>query len=302
MKAMKAASKGQSGEKQVEGKDIKFIVYACDAGMGSSALGAAALRKKLQKDGYKSITVKNFAIGSIPKDAQIVVSHEKLAERAKADSPQAEHIWVKDFTNNNVYDIISERLKGGGIEAPAPDAGGAEEETTSLKEGVLLKENVKVGLKSVSKEEAMDIINETKNNGTEIYYILKEKESKKNSGKKKIPKSDNYKSEYLSQKNIMNLKAPKVPINYKQIFNIDKNTIQKEIGDKEYIEDILKDKYKKNKEFKEISVISHDKLLHLITNKNMYNIQESKSKYNKLSITERFRHKYLTTVYFFPKK
>ena len=147
-----------------------------------------------------------------------------------------------------------------------------------------------------------NIINETKNNGTEIYYILKDKESKKNFGKKKIPKSDNYKSEYLSQKNIMNLKAPKVPINYKQIFNIDKNTIQKEIGDKEYIEDILKDKYKKNKEFKEISVISHDKLLHLITNKNMYNIKESKSKYNKLSITERFRHKYLTTVYFFPKK
>ena len=158
MKAMKAASKGQAveGEKQVEGKDIKFIVYACDAGMGSSALGAAALRKKLHKDGYKNITVKNFAIGNIPKDAQIVVSHEKLAERARADSPQAEHIWVKDFTNNNVYDVISERLKGGGISAPAPDAGGVEEEAgPTLKEGVLLKENVKVGLKTVSKEEAI---------------------------------------------------------------------------------------------------------------------------------------------------
>ncbi|MBQ6006430.1 MAG: PTS mannitol transporter subunit IICBA [Selenomonadaceae bacterium] len=158
MKAMKAASKGQAveGEKQVEGKDIKFIVYACDAGMGSSALGAAALRKKLHKDGYKNITVKNFAIGNIPKDAQIVVSHEKLAERARADSPQAEHIWVKDFTNNNVYDVISERLKGGGISAPAPDASGAEEEAgPTLKEGVLLKENVKVGLKTVSKEEAI---------------------------------------------------------------------------------------------------------------------------------------------------
>ena len=153
MKAMKAASKGQDGEKQVEGKDIKFIVYACDAGMGSSALGAAALRKKLHKDGYNNITVKNFAIGSIPKDAQIVVSHEKLAERARADSPQAEHIWVKDFTNNNVYDVISERLKGGGVsaETPAEDNGGG----ATLKEGVLLKENVKVGLKSVTKEEAI---------------------------------------------------------------------------------------------------------------------------------------------------
>lgn len=159
MKAMKAASKGQSDEKQVAGADIKFIAYACDAGMGSSALGAAALRKKLHKDGYKQITVKNFAIGNIPKDAQIVVSHEKLAERAKADSPQAEHIWVKDFTNNNVYEIISERLKGGGVSAPS-SGGGEEEQTQSLKEGVLLKENVKVGLKSVSKEEAIQAAGE----------------------------------------------------------------------------------------------------------------------------------------------
>ena len=158
MKAMKAASKGQAGEKQVEGKDIKFIVYACDAGMGSSALGAAALRKKLHKDGYTNITVKNFAIGNIPKDAQIVVSHEKLAERARADSPQAEHIWVKDFTNNNVYDIISERLQGGGVATSEPvqeESGG-----NSLKEGVLLKENVKVGLKSVTKEEAIQAAGE----------------------------------------------------------------------------------------------------------------------------------------------
>ena len=158
MKAMKAASKGQAGEKQVEGKDIKFIVYACDAGMGSSALGAAALRKKLHKDGYTNITVKNFAIGSIPKDAQIVVSHEKLAQRAIDDSPQAEHIFVKDFTQNNVYDVISERLKGGGVtvsETPAEESGGS-----TLKEGVLLKQNVKVGLKSVTKEEAIQAAGE----------------------------------------------------------------------------------------------------------------------------------------------
>ena len=151
MKAMKAASKGVANEKQVAGKDIKFIVYACDAGMGSSALGAAALRKKLHKDGYNNITVKNFAIGNIPKDAQIVVSHEKLMQRAIDDSPQAEHIFVKDFTRNNVYDMISERLKG--VETSEAPAEAAPEE--KVKEGVLLMENVVVGLPSVSKEEAI---------------------------------------------------------------------------------------------------------------------------------------------------
>ena len=69
MAAMKAASKGQAAEKKVSGKELNFIAYACDAGMGSSALGAAALRKKLHKDGYTNITVKNFAIGNIPKEA-----------------------------------------------------------------------------------------------------------------------------------------------------------------------------------------------------------------------------------------
>ena len=172
MKAMKAASKGQSGEKQVAGKDIKFIAYACDAGMGSSALGAAALRKKLHKDGYKNITVKNFAIGNIPKDAQIVVSHEKLAERARADSPQAEHIWVKDFTNNNVYDVISERLKGGGVEAPVSDGSSEEESGTTLKEGVLIKSNVKVGLKSVSKEEAIKAAGTLKKNILKVCLLV----------------------------------------------------------------------------------------------------------------------------------
>ena len=151
MKAMKAASKGVANEKQVAGKDIKFIVYACDAGMGSSALGAAALRKKLHKDGYNNITVKNFAIGNIPKDAQIVVSHEKLMQRAIDDSPQAEHIFVKDFTRNNVYDMISERLKG--VETSEAPAEAAPEE--KVKEGVLLMENVVVGCESVSKEEAI---------------------------------------------------------------------------------------------------------------------------------------------------
>ncbi len=149
MAAMKAASKGVSGEKKVSGKDLKIIVYACDAGMGSSALGAAALRKKLRRDGYADISVTNCAIGNIPKDAQLVVSHEKLAARALEDSPQAEHIWVKDFMQNNVYDIVSERLKGvDKADAPVADA-------ERVKEGILLKENVVVGMKPVGKIDAI---------------------------------------------------------------------------------------------------------------------------------------------------
>jgi len=152
MSAKKAASKGQPAvreEKQVAGADIRTIVYACDAGMGSSALGAAALRKKLRRDGYKNISVTNCAIGNIPSDAQIVVSHEKLQERAIEDSPQAEHFFVKDFVQNDVYAVIAARLSG--VAATGEDVGGVQR----VGDGVLRKENIRLGLASEDRFDAI---------------------------------------------------------------------------------------------------------------------------------------------------
>ena len=155
MAERKNRGKELPAEKKVAGKDLKVIVYACDAGMGSSALGAAALRKKLKKDGYKDISVTNCAIGAIPQEAQLVISHEKLAERALADSSQAEHIWVRDFTQNNVYEIVTARLKEAAVETSAPAADAQEEAGETVSADVLRQENVKIGLPSVSREEAI---------------------------------------------------------------------------------------------------------------------------------------------------
>ena len=155
MAERKNRGKELPAEKKVAGKDLKVIVYACDAGMGSSALGAAALRKKLKKDGYKDISVTNCAIGAIPQEAQLVISHEKLAERALADSPQAEHIWVRDFTQNNVYEIVTTRLKEAAVETSAPASDAREETAETVSADVLRQENVKIGLPSVSREEAI---------------------------------------------------------------------------------------------------------------------------------------------------
>ena len=155
MAERKNRGKELPAEKKVAGKDLKVIVYACDAGMGSSALGAAALRKKLKKDGYKDISVTNCAIGAIPQEAQLVISHEKLAERALADSPQAEHIWVRDFTQNNVYEIVTARLKEAAVETSAPASDAREETAETASADVLRQENVKIGLPSVSREEAI---------------------------------------------------------------------------------------------------------------------------------------------------
>lgn len=89
--------------------NIRKVVFACDAGMGSSAMGAATLRNKFKEAGL-NIDVVNAAIEDIPADAQMVITHETLTERAKAVAPQAEHISIKNFINSPAYDELLNRL------------------------------------------------------------------------------------------------------------------------------------------------------------------------------------------------
>ncbi len=150
-------SKRVESDVVVKGSELKKIIYACDAGMGSSAMGASALRNKLKKAGYGYISVTNCAIGNIPSDAQIVVSHEKLADRAIADSPQAEHLFVQDFIKNDVYDIILAKLQN--VEAKVEEVTDSKENAVE-DETVLKRENIKMCLDTVTKEEAIKMAGE----------------------------------------------------------------------------------------------------------------------------------------------
>ncbi|MBO8163227.1 MAG: PTS mannitol transporter subunit IICBA [Brevibacillus sp.] len=111
----KAAEKMKQlkGNKQETGqsfaKQIHKVVFSCDAGMGSSAMGAAALRKKF-KDAGINVTVINTAINDIPEDADIVITHKSLTDRAKAKAPHAEHISINNFLNSPEYDELVKRL------------------------------------------------------------------------------------------------------------------------------------------------------------------------------------------------
>lgn len=92
---------------------VKKIVFACDAGMGSSAMGASILRNKVQKAGL-DIEVTNTAINQLPPDADIVVTHQNLTDRAKEKLPNAFHISVENFLNSPKYDELIEMLKNKG--------------------------------------------------------------------------------------------------------------------------------------------------------------------------------------------
>jgi len=90
----------------VPAQKITNIVFACDAGMGSSAMGASVLRKKISGAGIQGVTVTNKAIASLPGDADLVITQQQLTERAKAKEPQAVHVSVDSFMNAPEYDDV----------------------------------------------------------------------------------------------------------------------------------------------------------------------------------------------------
>ncbi|EOS58282.1 MULTISPECIES: PTS mannitol transporter subunit IICB [Paenibacillus] len=116
MKEMKAAgAKSDAAAPAAAGgvkkQVVNKIVFACDAGMGSSAMGASVLRKKMQDAGVK-VTVVNSAVSEIPSDADIVITQKTLTDRAIANKPDAEHISIDNFLKSPKYDELVERLKG----------------------------------------------------------------------------------------------------------------------------------------------------------------------------------------------
>ncbi|GAA0609577.1 PTS mannitol transporter subunit IICB [Virgibacillus siamensis] len=90
--------------------DINKIIFACDAGMGSSAMGASLLKNKFKKADI-DIFVTNSAISQIPDDADLIITHKDLTSSAEAKKPDAEHISVENFLNSPKYDELVERFK-----------------------------------------------------------------------------------------------------------------------------------------------------------------------------------------------
>ena len=119
MKNMKAEAKNQKVEvgqddvavaidKEVAVSDIKKIIFACDAGMGSSAMGAARFKSRI-KDLNLGIEVAAAPVDNVPADAQIIVTHESLAQRAE-DKYDEEIIEIKNFLKDDNIEALYNRL------------------------------------------------------------------------------------------------------------------------------------------------------------------------------------------------
>ena len=155
VQSMKAASKGiakTAGE-------IKKIVFACDAGMGSSAMGATKFRNRIKSLGL-GITVINSSVDTVPGDTDVVVCQEVLADRAAKSAPNAQLVTIKNFLQDEAIDELYDKLAQSKGENTVPAAETAQDEAkeappASQKPMIMVKEGIKLGQKSVTKEEAI---------------------------------------------------------------------------------------------------------------------------------------------------
>lgn len=123
MAAMKAQSKGGAvaADAAVAGdfSNVRKIYVSCDAGMGSSAMGASMLRKKVQVAGL-NVEVQNVAINDLPQDAQLVVTHKDLTARAQKQVPTAQHLSLNNFLDGVFYDGLVAKLTANSTDKVIP--------------------------------------------------------------------------------------------------------------------------------------------------------------------------------------
>ncbi|MCI8586424.1 MAG: PTS mannitol transporter subunit IICBA [Lachnospiraceae bacterium] len=158
--SMKAQSKGQTTEVKDAGK-VKKVVFACDAGMGSSAMGATKFRNRV-KAARPDLTVINTSVDNIPADCDIAVVQTTLVERAKKSAPQAQMVTIGNFLADPALDALYIQLTTGD-QAVAETAGENTDPvvpTTVPNKQVMIADGIKLNQTPGTKEEAIQAAGE----------------------------------------------------------------------------------------------------------------------------------------------
>ncbi|AFF23425.1 PTS mannitol transporter subunit IICBA [Pasteurella multocida] len=157
LEKMQAASKAMKSGVQFNTparyQGVQKIFVACDAGMGSSAMGASMLRKKVKEAGL-AIEVTNCAINDLPEDAQLVITHQDLTLRAKKHTPNAMHFSLNNFLDAHFYDNLVQDLSNTKVSDVAK-VSTLEPQEAPQTAFVLTEKQVFLGLKAANKEEAI---------------------------------------------------------------------------------------------------------------------------------------------------
>ncbi len=153
--ASKAEAKGQATP--VAAGSVRSIVVACDAGMGSSAMGATVLRGKVKAAGL-NIEVTNAAINDL-KDADIVITQNELTARARAKLPNAQHLSIDNFMDASFYDDLVAKL----VQAPESQnnqTAVADTLTVSSQQILVSPQQILLNAQVTTKDEVLDLISQ----------------------------------------------------------------------------------------------------------------------------------------------
>lgn len=112
------------------------IYFACDAGLGSSALGAS-LFSKLCKQRKLEISIKNCSIYDLPKQAKIVLCHEYFYDYAIKNYPEIKIYVVSNFMDSSNYERVIRDM---------------------VNQEILKKENILLQCKALTSDEAIQAI------------------------------------------------------------------------------------------------------------------------------------------------
>ena len=96
----------------INGKDVTKVVIACDAGMGSSVMVASQMRQRLKA---YNVAVEHVPVNAIPADAQVVVCHAGLAQRARAMAPAAVVVPFQVFMGDPAFARVEAAIRDGGL-------------------------------------------------------------------------------------------------------------------------------------------------------------------------------------------
>jgi mannitol-specific phosphotransferase system IIBC component len=94
----------------IAGSDVRKLVVACDAGMGSSVLLANQLKKRLKKD---NVVVEHSPVDSIPADADVVLTHAQLADRARRLAGNRPVVPFQLFVGDPAVERVVKAIQGG---------------------------------------------------------------------------------------------------------------------------------------------------------------------------------------------
>ena len=168
----KAQAKGMNVNPMTvtKAEGIKKIVFACDAGMGSSAMGATKFRNRIKGE-RPDLTVINTSVDNIPSDCDIAVVQITLVERARKSVPNAQIVTLNNFLADPSLDALYEQLttqsgQENTSQTEASDEKAKQTEITAKAESkenentVLVRAGIKLNLAPVSKEEAIQAAGE----------------------------------------------------------------------------------------------------------------------------------------------